>query len=175
IHMIVECEYYFGGPVGGAKIEVSVLVSPKWEYFDPEDEDTYDYEGGYGGEWFTDVEGVTDSSGKAVLTFDSRLKDETKESWSDMEFTLTASVADEAGAYFEGSGSVTVSAGDYSLLSESSHYVVEKGRQFDVTFATTDPVDKKPLAGKRIKVVAGYEFWDGLTTNFKPFAEKSLI
>ena len=175
IRMIVECEYYFGGPVGGAKIEGSVSVAPKWNYFDPENEYDYESEGGYGGEWFTDVEGVTDSSGKAVLTFDSRLKDETKESWSDMEFTLTASVADEAGAYFEGSGSVTVSQGDFSLLSESSHYVVEKGQQFDVTFTTTDPVTEKPVAGKRIKVVAGYEFWDGLTTNFKPFAEKSLI
>jgi uncharacterized protein YfaS (alpha-2-macroglobulin family) len=173
VRMTVECQYYFGGPVGGAKIEGSVQVAPRWTYYDPESDFDYSYEG-YGGEWFTDVEAVTDSSGKAVITFDTRLEDETKESWNDMEFTLTASVADEAGAYFEGSGSVTVSAGEFSLVAEPSHYVVEKGQPFDVTFSAKNPVTGKSVSGEQIRVVAGYEHWDGVKSNFKPFAERSL-
>ena len=175
VRMIVECEYYFGGPVGGAKIQGSVFQAPKWDFYDPDDEYDYEYDGvGYGGEWFTDVEGTTDSSGKAVLEFDSRLPEEKKESWMDSQFTLVASVADDAGAYFEGRGSVTVSAGEFSLVADQSHYLVEKGQPFEVTFETKDAESGKARPGQRIRAVAGYQFWDGLSTNFTPFAEKTV-
>lgn len=174
VRMIVECQYYFGGPVGGAKVDVNVFRAPTWTYYDPDEDEGYDYGGDYGGEWFTDAEAVTDSSGKAVVEFDSRLKDEEKDSWTDVQFNVTASVADEAGAYFEGKGSVEVSAGEFSLVPSTNRYVVEKGQPFEVTFETKDPSTRKSVGGKSIKVVAGYEFWDGRDTEWKPFATRAL-
>ncbi len=176
VRMIVECEYYFGGPVGGAEIDAQIFRSPIWTYYDPDEEDSeYVDEGGYGGEWFTDAKAVTDSSGRATLEFDSRLKDEEKDSWTDVQFNVTASVADEAGAYFEGRGSVNVSGGEFGLIATPSHYVVEKGQPFDVTFETKDPGTERAVGGKSIRVVAGHELWDGRTTLWKPFAERTVV
>lgn len=170
VRMIVECEYYFGGPVGGAKIEGYVSRAPLY---------TYEWDGEYesysgGGEYFTDVNAVTDENGRAVVEFDSRLPEESKEVWTDAEYELTASVADDAGAYFEGRGSTTVSAGEYGVKAEPSQWVVEKGAPFDVRFETTEPAKNTPAAGKQLDVVAGYEFWDGAETEFKVFARKTI-
>jgi alpha-2-macroglobulin len=176
VRMIVECEYYFGGPVGGAKVQGAIFRAPHWVSYDPDaDEDFEDYGGGYAGQWVADVEAVTDSSGKAVVSFDSRLQGEGEASWFDSKLSLVASVADEAGAYFEGRGSTLVSAGEFALLAEPSHYMVESGQSFDVTFRSEDPLSGEAVEGRRLHVVAGYEFWDGLTVNFRPFAERTVI
>ncbi|HRK21299.1 MAG TPA: MG2 domain-containing protein, partial [Fimbriimonadaceae bacterium] len=170
VRMVVECQYYFGGPVGGAKIEGYVSRAPLF---------TYEYDGevesySYGGEYFTDVEAVTDENGRAYIEFDSRLPEESDQVWDDAEYELTASVADDAGAYFEGKGKTVVSAGAYSVTAEPSHWVVEKNAPFDVKFETLEPGNRRPIGGKSLDVVAGYEFWDGQETEFKVFARKSI-
>lgn len=170
VRMIVECQYYFGGPVGGAKIEGAVFRSPLYTY--EYDGETESYSGG--GEYFTDVEAVTDENGRAVVEFDSRLPEESAEVWTDAEYELSASVSDDAGAYFEGRGKTVVSAGEFSVGVEPSHWVVEKNAPFEVRFETTQPGKDKPAPAKQLKVVAGYEFWDGQETEFKVFAQKSI-
>lgn len=168
VRMKVKAEYYFGGPVPDAKVEAYVYRS---EFYDPSlfGEEYSDYWGGegegYGGESIGDVINVkTDDNGEAWVEFDTALdKDVTAE--SDYVYSMNVSVADEAGKYFEGSGSVKVLRGDFLLGIAVKNWVVTPGAPFEVTIKTVTP-EGKPVANTKVDIVSGIEFWNGKDMEF---------
>jgi len=159
VRMNVDVEYYFGGPVIGAQVSAAVYRSPKWFYSDPEDD--YGWEDGYssGGEYVTTVEVKTDSSGRAVVEFPSVGKDDDSSAENDYEFTVSASVTDDAGQYFDGEGKVTVARGEFGLGVLSSKWIAEPNDSVPVTIEAKKNGTDDPVAGLSVDVYTSYEVW----------------
>lgn len=164
----VKCEYYFGGPVAGAKVSAWVTRNQVWSYYDDSDDEDYgsDEEGDYsgGGEYFQELEGVTDANGEAVFTFSP--KEEKRDdngydfySTPEYEYTLNASVVEAGDKYFEGKGSVKVSQGAFDLSVQTDRYMVAPGQAVEVTLKATKVDNREPVPGQELQITYGIETW----------------
>lgn len=168
VRMKVKAEYYFGGPVPDAKIEAYAYRS---EFYDPSvfGEDFAGYWGGegegYGGEYVAESKNLkTDDNGEAWFEFETApQKDDTAE--SDYVYSVNVSVADEAGKFFEGSGSVKVLRGDFLLGIDIKSWVVTPGTPFEVTVRAVSP-EGKPIPNANVELESGIEFWNGKDMEF---------
>ncbi len=164
----VECAYYFGGPVVGAKVKVYVYRTPIWSFDSDEDED-YDYNSSSGGEYSQEVEAITDGNGKAVIEFETASKDEPDQRLVDYQYNIHASVADSGDKYFDGEGSVKVMRGDVLLTSDPQEYVVAPGQSAHVKITTqTADATPKPVANQLLKIVVGREVYADGVSDFQP-------
>lgn len=186
IRMVVQVEYYFGGPVVGAEVDASISRATTWSYLGEsgeEDDDYYDdyseeYDGGYsyGGEYFTDAKAVTDENGRAIIEFDSKSEEDEKRPPSeyDFEYNMIASVSDAGGKYFEGNGSVKVTRGAFNLWATTDSYVVKKGDAVSYEIKATDNLTGKPIAGQEITAKFGYTYWDRHDSGFRQQAYQKI-
>lgn len=170
VRMKVHVEYYFGGPVPGAEVTGSVMRAALWPSFYPDEEDsTYDEsdgEGGYSGEYVSDLQGTTDENGDCILDWDSATlnkdtKDEIAKEYetNDSLITFDVSVSESGDKYFDGKGSVKLTRGAYSLTSDVDQYMVSPGQTANVTFTSTKYLDDKPASGLTITVEYGMANW----------------
>lgn len=159
VKMKVEVEYYFGGPVIGAKVESYLNRSPKWTYFDNEEESDYEDDYSSGGEYVADYSATTDSNGVATIEFPTTENKEEFASENDYVYTLSASVTDDAGQYFDGEGKVTVSRGEFALKVRSSKWIADPNQDVEVEILATESGTEKPIANKVIDVFTAYEVW----------------
>ena len=150
---IVDVQYYFGGAVPEAKVEISVYRRPHYgdyeEYFS-------DYEGGDSGEYVGDLTAVTDGSGKARFTYETTSM---RDPETDYVYTFEASVSDESGRYFDGSGSVRVTRGDFELIAISENYIADLNGEASIRIETKS-FDGKPV-DREVDVSYGIEVWEG--------------
>ncbi|RYG47349.1 hypothetical protein EON79_07585, partial [bacterium] len=155
----IECKYYYGGPVVGAKVKAYVYRSPLYTYTNEDDEEqTVESYGG--GEYSQDVEAVTDASGRAVVEFDTRAKDDPEEFANDYTYTVSASVTEDGGKFFDGQGDVRVTRGDFNLTMEVENPILTSSDNAKVLIRTTDPLDgKKPFPNQEVTVQSGREEW----------------
>lgn len=165
VEMKVKAEYFFCGPVVGAKLTGTLQRGPLYEWFDPETGETEDYS--YGGEYLGDIEGVTDSNGEAVLRFDTRTLDPKSYDDNDERLTFTLSGTEGDDRFFEGSGQVNLLRGDLSVMVEPDQYVVTPGDavSLKVNLKPADPNESVNLAGREILVESGYVAWDDRGAN----------
>ncbi len=168
VRFIVKVEYYFGGPVVGAKVDSYVSRESLWSYSDDEQDDE-EYEYGSGGEYFNDFEAVTDDNGEAIIEFDSRESSEDLKPAPDTDFiyTLNATVEDAGGKYFEGDGSVKVARGEFDLRVESDRYVAEKGQPLTYKITAVDSMTGEPMANQEIELKYGLEYWNGKSSQMR--------
>jgi|GEM_PF-707036 len=189
----VECQYFFGGPVVGAKVSARIYRNPSWDdWSDEEDEGNTDQEadqseeGGFvGGEYVQEVEGVTDGTGKAVLKFstlgdtsddssssdssDSSNSDNPKLHLYDYDYSVQVSVEESDTASFQGSTSMLVSRGDYRLTASTDPFIATAGQKASLTVsATSYDKDPKPVAGRNLQVQIGRETYTRHTMVFEP-------
>ncbi|CAN5712582.1 hypothetical protein BH11ARM2_BH11ARM2_19180 [soil metagenome] len=155
----VECKYYYGGPVVGAKVKVNVYRSPAYTYTNEDDEteevDSYD-----GGEYSEDLTAVTDASGRATIEFDTRGDNDPDVFTNDYVYNVYASVTEDDSKYFDGEGKVRVTRGDFNLAMEVQNPILAKGDTADLLVRTTDPLDgKKPSPNHQVEIQAGREEW----------------
>ncbi|MFY9234676.1 MAG: DUF2012 domain-containing protein [Fimbriimonadaceae bacterium] len=168
----VECEYFFGGPVVGAKVRAYVSRSPYWSY-GGEDEEFFAEDGSAGGEYVAEVEAVTDGSGKAVIEFDTKMEGDPERAETDFLYTINASV-EEGDKYFDGSGSVRVTRGEFGLKTETNSYIIAPGQPFDVTVFAESHADSKPAAGRQVRVQVGQDVWTDNTFEFQQESSYSV-
>lgn len=165
----VKCEYYFGGPVVGAKIDATFFKSPLWSWVDP-DTGEEESSGGYGEDYLGDQSTVTDQNGETTVTFNTA--DIKFSQWDDIDQELSVQISGSEGddRYFDGQGSVKLVRGDYNLVIDQENYVVRPGEDanFEVTLSSNDPKSTESLAGKQIEVESGFEIWNGKDSSFHP-------
>ncbi len=154
----VECQYYYGGPVVGAKVKARIYRSPNWRYESEDGEETSYSDSS--GQYSAEVEAVTDASGRARIAFPTRADNDPDVFTNDYKYTISASVSEDEGKYFDGEGKVDVVRGDHDLSLEVQNPLVGPGETIDLLVRTTDAVDrKKPSAGHSVTVEIGRESW----------------
>lgn len=168
----VSSQYYFGGPVVGAKVEAYVYRAPYWKYrgYDDSEEDFEEYYSD-AGEYVTQIEGTTDNEGKANLSFDTGSEGDSVE--SDYIYTVTASVSDPGGKYYSGEGRVKVVRGEFALFVDTDPYVVSPGDTVSVS-ALAQGHDGKPVANAVVRITYGYEHWGSGTSTLDKLGEKTV-
>jgi uncharacterized protein YfaS (alpha-2-macroglobulin family) len=180
----IEGKYYFGTPVAGAKVTYYVYRDADWvrEYgmsdpeFDPEESSPEDYGGyrNYYGDMVVQGEATLDSNGRAVVRFPTK-REKTKEEQeaekangtdADEEhlpqaenFTLTATVVDDAKRSVDAEGAASVTASDFMVQVDPDGYLAAPGKASTITVKARD-FDGKPLEGREITLKAEYWDWD---------------
>ena len=161
----VECKYYYGAPVIGAKVKATVYRSPAYTYTDEDGEQaTGDSYGG--GEYSQEVEAVTDESGRATVEFDTRGENDPEILTNDYLYTVSASVTEDGGKFFDGEGQVHVTRGDFGMSMEVQNPILQPGDTAEVLVATTSPTDaNEPVGNRPVTVESGREVYkDGAST-----------
>jgi uncharacterized protein YfaS (alpha-2-macroglobulin family) len=158
---VVDCQYFFGGPVVGAKVTAQIYRSPEWKDFGDEDVDDASEESSddsfQGGENVETLEAVTDGLGKAHLQFATNGV-AAADSLNDYRYTIQASVEGSGNRTFEGSGSFLVTRGAYDLSLATDPGFLSLGETASVIVKTngfspsTKGVPGKPIAGRTVKV-----------------------
>lgn len=164
----IECKYYYGGPVVGAKVKASIYRSPAYTYEGEDGEETYGDSYG-GGDYSEDVEAVTDAAGRAHVEFETRGENDPEVMTNDYIYTVSASVTEDGGRYFDGEGQVHVTRGDLGLHMDLTNPILAVGDTADVVITTTDPLDsKKPIANRPVTVEVGREAYTDKASVFVP-------
>lgn len=185
--MIVSGEYYFGAPVAGAKVRYEVFRETDWAAEYPDDygydewdeeagEGEYDY-GGYG-ETVAQGEAQLDETGKASVTFPTRLPDEKNdEEMPQVQiFKMHVTVADAAQREVEADGATRVTTGDFRLLISPDGYVATPGQPERITLLAKD-YDEKPVSQRAIELESGYWQWneEKEKSEFKPIGTRRVV
>jgi alpha-2-macroglobulin len=172
----IECQYYFGGPVPGAKVQVEVYRNPSYDfsYWYEEDEPAYEEEYYGGGELVTSLETVTGPNGIATIRFDTTLPKGEQAMTGDYRYTIMASVADDAGHYFDGRGGVKVVRGDFQLRMETDRYIVDPNQEVEVTVSAFSHEGERPLGRQEVTLQMGMEHWTSAGSVFRPVKTVTL-
>ena len=164
----VKCEYYFGGPVVGAKLSAWADNRGYWSWYDTEEydpeDDSEDYSGGEAG-YAGDLEASTDNNGEAILTYapDPSMK---VEWYEDRQVTLNVSATESGDKYFDGSGSVILRRGDVSLSVDPDSWVAAANSKTTVTATVRDSVTGDPVVGENVVLMYGHDEWKDNISNF---------
>ncbi|HEY0865929.1 MAG TPA: alpha-2-macroglobulin family protein [Fimbriimonas sp.] len=173
----VDCQYYFGGPVVGAKVKATVYRSPRWSSAVGEEESEYEeYDGGYaGGEYSQELEVVTDANGKAVIEFDTRTDGDPADPVTDYNYSVFASVSEPGEKYASGEAGIPVVRADFALGVSTDVYVASVGEAVPVTVAAgTHGSPSQPVSGQTIEVTVGRETWQNGELEFTPIATRTV-
>ncbi len=165
IKATIQCEYYFGGPVVGAKVNAMVSRSPAFDYENEEgDSESYGMGSGEDSKSF-DV--VTDASGKAVIEFDAKQSSDPTDVPNDWIYHVQASVSEDT-HYFDGSGDIRVNQGAYGLQVRNETGFVEPGNPVAVMLTTRAHGTKETVGGRKVHLVVGTQEWNDDIEVFKP-------
>lgn len=177
----LSATYFFGGPVANAKVKYNIYASPDWStryrlqprpdyesYFDDwnnQEQDSYDYGGSFVGEGVAQ----TDENGMAEITFDTKKIEPNLSNYNyyyeynDKKYKIEAEVTDISQLTVTGSGTVSVTAGDYALFVDPVDYVVKAGEGVAANIEARD-YDGKPVANQKIHVKVSRWPWDSTTS-----------
>jgi len=165
----IDAEYYFGGPVANADVEVLVHQSPYWHYWHSPREFPWLYEDmdnnspngrygrWYGGDQIIKNETIkTDAAGKAHVSFDSQ-----RGAGQDYEYRIEARVTDASRREITGSGSVRVTQQRYYVDAEASHNLYRPQDKVTVDFHALDANDQPMQTEGKVAVTLDYwyEIW----------------
>lgn len=167
----IQCSYFFGGPVVGAKLKLSIFESPSLNA-DPDDDGFGGRQRYGGGEFSKTLDAVTDTKGQAIVQFDTLLPDDKSIRVTDSDFDVEVKTSDQSNKYVNGNGTVHVVRGSYNLSAVSQNYLVSPGGMIDLQVKTTSNTDPQtPLAGRNVTVQAGMETWKKRESLIVPLAE----
>lgn len=150
VEVEIQADYYFGGPVADATVEVLVYQNPyypwwrpprefPWYYEAPQPRHIY-YPGGGGGQVVVRETLRTDAEGKAVLSFDTP-----RHHRQDLQYRIEARVTDASRREIIGSDSVRVTRQSYYVYPRARHRLYRPRDQVAVDFKTVD-ANKEPVA-----------------------------
>ena len=176
VEATVQADYYFGGPVSDATVEVLVYQNLFWHFWHEPRAFPWFYEdldnenspyGGFGGRWRNRWYGggeqiikretiKTDATGKATLTF------ETPENANqDYEYRIEARVTDSSRREITGNGTVRVTRQHYYVYAEPAHNLYQPQDKVAVNFKALDANEQPVKAEGTVKVTRDYwyEIW----------------
>ncbi len=182
----VRATYFFGAPVAHARVKYTIYEATDWSgryalmdrpdyygYFDDwANEDAYDR--GYAGSYVAEGYAQTDETGEALIEFDtpavSLPQDEPYSAdYMDRRYTIQAEVTDLSRLSVVGSGTATVTAGDFVLFLEPDRYVVRNGDAIEAWVRAVD-YEGKPITGKTVEVALRRWKWDSVTNEYRGFS-----
>ena len=143
---VIDCHYYFGEPVSGAKVKYAVYRSRYWlpVWMDADEDVPPDTGGGegndYGAEQILDSEGQLDAEGKLTIDFPSTVSDRK----TDYRYHIEARVTDAANREISGGGSVIATYGSFVVDASPDRYFYLPSATAAVTVAARD-YDLKPV------------------------------
>jgi uncharacterized protein YfaS (alpha-2-macroglobulin family) len=162
----IQSDYYFGGPVANADVNVIVRQKPYWHFWHEtraypwyyDDIDTASpYNRWYGGDQvITNATLKTDATGKATLTFDTP-----QNSDQDYEYDIEARVTDASRREIVGEGSVRVTHQPYYVYAEPAHNLYRPEDKVTVNFKALDANDEPVQTEGDVKITRDYwyEIW----------------
>ncbi len=155
----IQCSYYFGGPVVGAKLHVNVYASPASDR-DAEDEDQANRSAYDGGDLSTRIEATTDSKGQAIVQFNTKAANDSASPLSDLDFSVNVSGTDASNKYVNSTGTVHVVRGAYNLSVVSENYLASPGQTIDLLVkARSNEPNHSPASGRSLTIESASEEW----------------
>lgn len=176
VEATIQADYYFGGPVSGATVEVLVYQNPFWHvwheprsfpwFYEDMDNDNSSF-GGFGrrsrNRWYGGGEQIikretikTDAAGKAIVTFDTP-----ENANQDYEYRIEARVTDSSRREITGTGTVRVTRQHYYVYAEPAHCLYQPQDKVTVNFKTLDANEQPVKTDGSVKVTRDYwyEIW----------------
>ncbi len=167
VEVTIQADYYFGGSVANASVEVIVNQNPYWQSWRrPRDfpwfyEDTDSGPGRwgrhYGGGQIVKRETLkTDATGKATLTFETPANAE-----QDFEYRIEARVTDASRREISGSGNVRVTRQRYYVYPQAEHNLYRPQDKVRVDFKALDANEQPVQVEGKVTVTRDYwyEIW----------------
>ncbi|PWT91892.1 MAG: alpha-2-macroglobulin, partial [Acidobacteria bacterium] len=165
VEVNIQSDYYFGGAVANASVEVLVYQNPYYQWWFPEHEYPWFYEdinrqryGYYGGTGpIIKRETLkTDETGKAKLTFDTP-----KDAGQDYEYRIEARVTDASRREITASDTVRVTRQRYYVYPTSDHCLYRPQDKVTVNFKSIDANRQPVQAEGTVKITRDYwyEIW----------------
>ena len=168
VEVNVKADYYFGGAVANASVELVIYQNPFHHYWHPprnypwfyEDMDSSDQRWGryYGGlgQIIKRETLKTDASGKASLVFDTP-----RNMGQDLQYRIEARVTDSSRREIIGTGNVRVTQQRYYVYAEPDHNLYHPQDKVRVEFKALDANDQPVQTGGTVKVSRDHwsEIW----------------
>ena len=165
VEATISAEYYYGGAVADASVEVLVYQKPFYHYWIPPHEFAWYYEdfqpqryqyGGGNGQIIKRETLKTDAAGKVTLNFDTP-----RDASQDWEYFVEARVTDASRREIVGSDTVRVTRHRYYVYPRAEHNLYRPNDKVEIKFKTQDANDQPlPVVGQ-VKVTRDfyYEIW----------------
>ena len=167
VEVEIQADYYFGGPVANATVEVLVHQNPFYQYWRKPREFPWFYEDmdngasrwgrNYGGGQIVKRETIkTDATGKAKLTFDTP-----RGGGQDFEYRVEARVTDSSRREIVGNGNVRATRQRYYVYAAADHNLYRSQDKVEVEFKAIDANDQPVVTEGTVKVTRDYwwEIW----------------
>ena len=163
VEVQVQADYYFGGAVNNADIELVVHQNPFYHYYRPtRDYDWYyedqnrNYYGGRNGQIIKREKIKTDANGKATFSFDTP-----RNAGQDFEYAIEARVTDSSRREITGSGTVRVTRQRYYVYPQAKHNLYRPNDKVAADIKALDANNQPVQAEGTIKVTRDfwYEIW----------------
>ena len=161
----IQADYYFGGGVANATVEVLVYQNPFYRYWHQSHEYEWYYDdntpryynyGGRQGQVIKREVLKTDAAGRASLTFDTP-----RGSQQDFEYLVEARVTDSSRREIAASNTVRVTRQRYYVQAHTGHYLYKPQDKVEVDIKALDANDQPVSTEGRVKVTRDYwyEIW----------------
>jgi uncharacterized protein YfaS (alpha-2-macroglobulin family) len=165
VEATVTAEYYFGGAVADASVEVVVYQRAFYRYWQPYREYPWYYSDMYSqGYQYGPRQGQiikretlkTGADGKAALVFDTP-----RNAGQDLEYFIEARVTDSSRREITGSDTVRVSRQRYYVYPRAAHNLYKPNDKVEVNFKSLDANDQPVPVSGQVKVTRDYyyEIW----------------
>ena len=170
VEAAIQADYYFGGPVANANVEVLVHQKPfqhfwheprpyPWFYDDMDNGNSpYSrWRGWYGGDQIiTNATVKTDATGKATITFNTP-----QNARQDYEYDIEARVTDSSRREITGTGNVRVTRQRYYVYANPAHNLYRPQDKVTVNFKALDANDEPLQTEGTVKITRDYwyEIW----------------
>jgi alpha-2-macroglobulin len=163
VEINIQADYYFGGAVANANVELLVYQNPFYHYWrEPRDYEWY-YEDfspryyNYGGGQIVKRETLkTDATGKVMTTFETP-----RGSQQDFEYRVEARVTDSSRREITGSSTVRVTRQRYYVYPKPAHYLYKPQDKVTTAIKAMDANDQPVQVEGQVKVTRDYwyEIW----------------
>jgi len=167
VEVTVQADYYFGGPVANASVEVIVNQNPYWQQWRRPHDFPWYYEDmdnpqGRFGRWYGSGQIIkretlkTDATGKATLSFDTPAN-----AGQDFEYRIEARVTDASRREITGSGNVRVTRQRYYVYPQAEHNLYRPQDKVRVDFKALDANEQPAQIEGKVTVTRDYwwEIW----------------
>ena len=165
VEVDIQADYYFGGPVSNASVEVVVYQNPFYHYWFPHREYAWYYDdfahrqrNYYGGGSIVKRESIkTDATGKAKLTFDTPRENYNQ----DFEYRVEARVVDSSRREIVASDNVRVTRQRYYVYPRAARNIYRPKDKVTVDIKALDANEQPIQTEGTVKVTRDYwwEIW----------------
>jgi uncharacterized protein YfaS (alpha-2-macroglobulin family) len=165
VEVNIQADYYFGGPVSNASVEVVVYQNPFYHYWYPhrdyawyyDDLETQRRRGYYGGQGSVIKRQTikTDATGKAMLTFDTPRQNYNQ----DFEYRIEARVTDPSRREIVSSDNVRVTRQRYYVYPRAQQNIYRPKDKVTVDIKALDANEQPVTTEGTVKVTRDY-WWE---------------